>query len=168
MSAGTKRQLMVIADDYGMGPDTSAGILELAQSGVVTGSVLLVNSRLRTAEVGNWLKAGRPMELGWHPNLTLDAPIEQPQRVPSLVNDQGLFWPLATFMKRLCLGRLRPEEIAMELQAQLLRYQQLVGQAPTLVNSHQHIGIFTPIGQILLEVLRQHEPRAYVRRVREP
>src|SRR5450631_4224798 len=99
MSAGTKRQLMVIADDYGIGPDTSAAILELAQLGVVSGSVLLVNSPYAPADVGNWLKAGRPMELGWHPNLTLDAPILPPHRIPSLVNSGGAFWPLAAFMK---------------------------------------------------------------------
>ncbi|HWY88589.1 MAG TPA: ChbG/HpnK family deacetylase [Gemmataceae bacterium] len=168
MSAGTKRQLMVIADDYGIGPATSAGILELAQIGVVTGSVLLVNSPYTQAEVGNWHRAGRPMELGWHPNLTLDAPIAPPHRVPSLVNAQGRFWPLATFMKRLFFGRLRVEDIATELKAQLHLYIELVGHAPRLVNSHQHISIFTPVGQIMLELLRHHQPRAYVRRVREP
>src|SRR5205823_10069553 len=33
------RCLMVVADDYGIGPETSRAILELAQAGVVTGTV---------------------------------------------------------------------------------------------------------------------------------
>ena len=38
------RFLIVLADDYGIGPETSRGILELAARGVVTGTVLMVNS----------------------------------------------------------------------------------------------------------------------------
>ncbi len=168
MRAGGRRQLVVIADDYGIGPSTSAGILELAHEGVVTGSVLLVNSPYAEPEVAKWDRAGRPMELGWHPNLTLDAPILARQHVPSLVNAQGRFWPLATFMKRLFFGRIDPAEIAAEFQAQLKRFISLVGRPPRLLNSHQHIGIFTPIGQILLDILGQARLRPYIRCVREP
>src|SRR5437660_11968110 len=116
MNAGTQRQLVVVADDYGIGPHTSAGILELAHRGVVTGAVLLVNSPYAEVEVANWHKAGRPMELGWHPNLTLDRPILAAHRVPSLVNAQGKFWPLGTFMKKLFFGRIRMPDIATELE----------------------------------------------------
>src|SRR5262249_13536006 len=168
MNAGTGRQLVVVADDYGIGPRTSAGILELARSGVVTGSVLLANSPYAAAEVANWRQAGQPMELGWHPNLTLDEPILHPSRIPSLVDVRGRFWRLGTFMKKLFFGRIRAGDIAAELEAQLKRYIDLVGRAPRLVNSHQHIGIFNPVGAILLDLLGQYRPRAYVRRVREP
>jgi chitin disaccharide deacetylase len=168
MTARTQRQLLVIADDYGIGPPTSAGILELAKKGVVSGSVLLVNSPHAPASVANWRRAGRPMVLGWHPNLTLDAPITPPRRVPSLVNREGKFHRLGTFMKRLFFGRIRSEDMAVELGAQLERFIALVGQAPRLVNTHQHIGIFAPVGLVLLHLLGQHQPRAYIRRVREP
>lgn len=168
MNGAGRRQLVVIADDYGIGPRTSAGILELAEQGLVSGSVLLVNSPYAEADVAHWDKAGQPMELGWHPNLTLDAPVLPARRVPSLVNAQGRFWPLATFMKRLFFGRVSPAEIAAELQAQLKRFSALLGRPPRLLNSHQHISIFSPVGQILLEVLRQADLRPYVRRVREP
>jgi predicted glycoside hydrolase/deacetylase ChbG (UPF0249 family) len=168
MNAGTERQLIVIADDYGIGPATSAGILELANRGVVTGSVLLVNSPYAENDVADWHKAGQPMELGWHPNLTLDAPILPAARVPTLVNSQGLFWPLGAFMKKLFFGRIRADEVAAEFQAQLARFVDLVGQPPGLVNSHQHVSIFAPEGQILMALLQEQKPRAYIRRVREP
>src|SRR5437588_127944 len=38
------RCLVVVADDFGIGPATSRGILDLAAKGLVTGTVLLVNS----------------------------------------------------------------------------------------------------------------------------
>ena len=168
MKAGTKRRLVVIADDYGIGPDTSSGILDLARRGIVTGSVLLVNSPYAEGDIARWRQAGRPMELGWHPNLTLDAPILPANRVRSLVNAQGRFWSLGTFMKRLFVGQIKAVDIAAELHAQLKRYLDLVGQPPPLVNSHQHVSIFSPVGQILLGLLQQYQPLAYVRRVQEP
>ena len=39
-----KRFLVVVADDFGIGPGTSQAILELGQLGRVTGTTLLVNS----------------------------------------------------------------------------------------------------------------------------
>src|SRR5437879_4950211 len=66
-----KRSLIVTADDFGIGPATSLGILDLAVQGLVTGTVLLVNSPYAEQAVRAWNQAGRPVELGWHPALTL-------------------------------------------------------------------------------------------------
>src|SRR5262245_10220496 len=69
------RFLVVIADDDGIGPQTSRAILELAARGIVTGTVLLVNSPYAADAVRNWRQSGAGMEIGWHPCLTLDAPV---------------------------------------------------------------------------------------------
>ena len=141
MNVGGRRQLVVIADDYGIGPRTSAGILELAQQGLVTGSVLLVNSPYAETEVANWDAAGRPMELGWHPNLTLDAPVLPARRVLSLVNAKGRFWPLGTFMKRLFFSRINTVEVACRVPSRSLKRFVSTWWAglPRLLNSHQHV-----------------------------
>lgn len=162
------RYLLVIADDFGIGPNTSTGILELAQRGLVTGTVLLVNAPFAEDGVRAWNSAGRPVELGWHPCLTLDAPILPPKRVPSLVDRQGRFWPLATFLKRLLLGWIAAADIEAELRAQYQRFEELVGQRPRLVNTHHHLAVFPPVGDILLHILGQARPLPYVRRLREP
>src|SRR5947208_10841292 len=85
------RYLLVTADDFGIGPETSRGILELAARGVVTSTVLLVNSPHALDAVAAWRKAGCPLELGWHPCLTIDAPILPPDQVPTLVGPDGRF-----------------------------------------------------------------------------
>ncbi len=162
------RYLVVIADDFGIGPGTSAAILELARRGLVTGTVLLVNGPFAEEGVRTWHAAGQPLELGWHPCLTLDGPVLPAARVPSLVNRQGRFWPLATFLKRLLLGWIAAADIEAELRAQFHRFWELVGHLPRLVNTHHHLAVFPPVGDILLSVLRQTRPLPYVRRVREP
>jgi predicted glycoside hydrolase/deacetylase ChbG (UPF0249 family) len=163
-----KRFLVVTADDYGIGPGTSQGIRELASRGLVTGAVLLVNSPFAEQEVRAWRQAGRPMDLGWHPCLTLDRPILPVGRVPSLVGPDGYFHRLGTLIRRLFLGRIRAAEIAAEFQAQYERYGDLLGRPPAVVNSHHHIQVFRPIGKILCQVLRQDRPLPYIRRIREP
>src|SRR5271155_5869108 len=116
-----KRYLIVTADDYGIGPQTSRGLLELGLEGRITATVLLVNSPYAEPAVRSWLQAGRPIPLGWHPCLTLDRPVLPPERVPSLVDGQGKFRPLGGFMRRVALGRLSADEIRAELYAQYVR-----------------------------------------------
>jgi chitin disaccharide deacetylase len=168
MGTGPPRTLLVVADDFGIGPPTTSGILHLAKKGVVTASVMLVNSPYAEAAVAAWRHVGRPMDLGWHPNLTLDAPVLPAAQVPSLVDADGLFYPLPRFLRRWLLGRMAPREIAAEFRAQLLRYRELVGEPPALVNAHQHIILFPPLGPIILDVLESERCLPYIRRVREP
>jgi predicted glycoside hydrolase/deacetylase ChbG (UPF0249 family) len=162
------RFLIVIADDYGIGPETSRGILDLAARGLVTGTVLLVNSPHAAAAVRDWRRCGACLEMGWHPNLTLDPPAAPVARVRSLVGPDGCLWPLRRFVPRLLLGQIRPCEIEIELNAQYDRFLDLVGRSPGVVNSHQHVALFPPVGRILRRVLARRGPLPYLRRVREP
>lgn len=162
------RLLLVTADDFGIGPETSRGILGLAARGVVTATVLLVNSPYAEASVGAWRAAGEPVELGWHPCLTLDRPVAPPGKVPSLVDVDGRFRPLGRFLRRLLGGRVRRADVEAELRAQLGRFRDLVGRAPGIVNTHQHLALFPPVGAVLDGLLRPAARPPYVRRVREP
>jgi predicted glycoside hydrolase/deacetylase ChbG (UPF0249 family) len=162
------RQLVVVADDFGIGPETDRGILELAKLGRITGTVLLVNSPFAEAAVAAWNHAGRPVELGWHPVITLDKPLLPPDQVPGLVDSTGQFHPLGRFLRKSLLGRINGHEVFAELTAQYERFLALVGEPPKLVNSHQHASLFSPVGRALDEVLIRAGRRPFVRRVREP
>ncbi|MGH9675747.1 MAG: ChbG/HpnK family deacetylase, partial [Candidatus Acidiferrum sp.] len=144
------RHLLVIADDYGIGPSTSRGIRDLASRGLVTGTVLLVNSPFAHRAVEEWRRADLHADIGWHPCLTQDQPVAPVDAVASLVGPDGNFWPLGSFVRRLLLHQLRPEEIRRELYAQFNHFRELTGHQPCFVNSHQHIALFPPVGAILL------------------
>jgi predicted glycoside hydrolase/deacetylase ChbG (UPF0249 family) len=163
-----KRYLVVTADDFGIGAPTSQGILDLARQGVVHGTVLLVNSPHAEVGVRLWRGAGKPVELGWHPCLTLDSPVLPPGQVPSLTRPDGRFWPLGAFLRRLAQRRIRAADVEAEWRAQLRRFHDLVGHAPTVVNSHHHVQVFQPMGTILIRMLAACCPLPYVRRIREP
>lgn len=162
------RYLLVIADDFGIGPATSEGILQLAQRGLVGSSVLMANSPFVEQAVKTWTAAGKALELGWHPALTNDRPILPPGRVPSLVDQEGKFHPLGLFLRRLFSGAIDSAHVQAELAAQFDRCTELLGMAPQVVNAHHHIHVFRPIAAILREIITRGGARPYLRRVREP
>ena len=162
------RPVLIIADDYGIGPETSRGILELACQDRLTGTVLIVTAPDAERAVRAWQAARPSADLGWHPNLTLDRPVLPPAKVPSLVRPDGSFWPLKSFLRRVCLGRVRRHEVRAEWGAQYRRFVELVGEPPALVNSHQHVALFPPCTAALVDVLDEAEGRPYLRRVVEP
>lgn len=165
---GLARQLVVVADDFGIGPETDRAILELGAAGVLTGTVMIVNSPFAEAGVLAWKKAGRPVELGWHPALTIDRPILPAEHVPSLVDHDGRCWPLGAFLKRSLFGRINAAEVAAEMAAQYERFCELVGGPPKLVNSHQHASLFRPVTAALHALLCSKRARPFIRRVCEP
>jgi len=162
------RHLLITADDYGIGTATSQGILELAQKGVVTSSVLMANSPYAEQSVMAWQAAGRPMELGWHPALTIDRPVAPVGKVHSLVDRDGKFYPLGTFLRRLFSYSLDMAHIQLELEAQFERCSELLGERPYVVNMHHHLHVFKPIGEMLQTIITRNGARPYFRLVREP
>lgn len=163
-----RRSLIIVADDFGIGPAVSKGILELAREGFLDAGALLVNSPYAAESVKAWDAAGRPIPLGLHLSLTIDRPICSPGSVPSLVDGDGAFLTLSKFHVRLALGRISSGELQREFAAQWDRFIELVGDPPALVNGHHHVhGLRLP-ARVLVGLLEHRGHRAYVRRVKEP
>src|SRR5262249_36740014 len=130
--------------------------------------VLLVNSPYAPQAVSHWRQKCPRLEMGWHPCLTLDQPILPASQVTTLVDREGRFHRLGSFLKRLLSGRIKVSEIESELSAQYNRFQELVGFPPSVVNSHHHVQVFSPVGQTLLKILARQKEAPYLRRVQEP
>lgn len=161
------RLLLITADDFGIGPETSRGILDLGAKGILTSTVLLTNSPYAADAVWQWRRTGAPLELGWHPCLTLDRPLAPLDQVRSLVDQDGRFHTLGAFLRRLVVGKIERDDMAREFQAQLERFIELVGRPPITVNAHHHVHVFRQVNRALRAVLDPLMPRPYVRRVTE-
>lgn len=163
-----KRFLVVVADDFGIGPGTSQAILELGQLGRVTGTTLLVNSPFAGEAIEGWKAAGKPLDMGWHPNLTLDRPVSNVRDCSSLVDREGKFCQLPVFLKKVHLGQIKEDEVERELRGQLNLYREMVGDWPQLINSHQHCSLFGSVDRALTRIIGEFPIKPWVRRVREP
>jgi predicted glycoside hydrolase/deacetylase ChbG (UPF0249 family) len=59
------------------------------------------------------------------------------------------------------------EDVQAELRAQYERFQELVGHPPWVINTHQHVAVFPPVGRVLHDLLTEQMPKPFLRRVRE-
>jgi predicted glycoside hydrolase/deacetylase ChbG (UPF0249 family) len=137
------RVLIVNADDFGLTPGVSAGILDAHRHGIVTSTTALVNRVIPPTQIAAALGSG--IGIGLHINLTLDAPITG---APSLVDGSGRFFRDA----RQAVARARVREIEAEVEAQLERFETLFQRRPTHLDTHHHIGQLPPVREVVLSL----------------
>jgi chitin disaccharide deacetylase len=140
------RRLIVNADDFGLTPGVSAGILAAHRHGIVTSTTVLA-----TAEIdGETLAALRDSALGvgLHTNLTLGRPLTGAR---SLVDPNGNFVRDA----RRAAAQAEPRDVEAEVNAQVDRFLDLVKRRPTHLDSHHHVGLYTPVAGVLLATARR-------------
>jgi predicted glycoside hydrolase/deacetylase ChbG (UPF0249 family) len=148
-------RLVVNADDFGLSPAISRGILRAHHAGIVTSTSLLGNvadlheARRLLAEAPN-------LGVGVHLTLTGGAPVSPPDRIPSLVAPDGLLHPRGRdFIAAWVRGRVSPEDIQRELDAQVARIRE-AGIAIDHLDTHHHLGFLPAVGRAVEEVARHH------------
>ena len=142
------RQLIVNADDFGLTGGVSRGILEAHGRGIVTSTTVMMNLPLDEA-LFSQVKRSR-LGIGLHVNLTLGRPIAPADELPSLVDDEGKFIRDPERQAR----SAKPDEAEREIQAQYEAFVKHFGTPPTHLDSHHHVGYYSPIREILFGLAR--------------
>ncbi|HEU5193820.1 MAG TPA: ChbG/HpnK family deacetylase [Methylomirabilota bacterium] len=141
------RALIVNADDFGLTHGVSAGILQAHRHGIVTSTTVLVTADVDRRQLDEARDSG--LGLGLHVNFTLGKPLT---RGRSLVDGSGRF-------RRDPLRAAAGAEAAharAEVEAQIERFEKLVGRLPTHLDSHHHVGLYPPVRDVVLDVARAH------------
>jgi predicted glycoside hydrolase/deacetylase ChbG (UPF0249 family) len=157
--------IIVTADDLGLSPGVTAGILDAYRDGVVRSTSLLVTFP-GGQEAANLARAERGLEIGLHLDLVGGTPVSDPASVPSLVDVEGRFHKLPQLTARLMSGRIRLGEVATEVRAQVARAREW-GIEPRAWDSHRHTHLMPPLSRVVTVVARQEGVR-YLRRARPP
>lgn len=145
------RRLIVNADDFGLTPGVSRGILRAHGEGILTSTTFMVHWPWAPAEAAR-LQAAPRLGVGLHLTLTAGAPVLPAAEVPSLVGPDGRFrrgWWHAQF-------GARPAEVHREWSAQLRRFVDLVGRLPTHLDTHHYVHALPRLAAVLAEVARTH------------
>jgi predicted glycoside hydrolase/deacetylase ChbG (UPF0249 family) len=145
MEGPVMRWLIVNADDLGMGPGVNRGILEAHRDGVVTSASLLVDGPW-SIEAARLCRNAHGLSVGLH------------ARIPALGAARG------------------PSTVARcraELSRQFSRFKDLMGHAPTHLDSHGDVHRDPALTGVFLEVadwwgvpLREHSPIRHLPRPR--
>src|SRR5213595_513549 len=157
--------LVVTADDLGLSPAVTKGILESHRRGVVRSTSLIVTAD-SSAEAAALARMEPDLEVGLHIDLVGGWPVSDPAAVRSLVDRDGRFLGLAELTKRLFSGRVRAGELAAEIRAQAALARSW-GILPLAWDSHRHIHLMPPVARVVGRVARDEGVR-WIRRARGP
>jgi predicted glycoside hydrolase/deacetylase ChbG (UPF0249 family) len=161
--------LIVTADDFGIGYETSRGIIHAHLNGPVTATSLM-------AITGDHVRASLPL-LADAPNLDVGLHLvltncgEKPlvaAKSSGLVDRQGLFLSNGRLWIRSLQGKLHRMAVAEELAAQADMFRKLVGRSPDYVDCHHHAHQLPIIRDALAEVIAAGKLPPVTRVTREP
>ena len=161
-----ERRVIVNADDYGLSPGVSAGILEAVAVGVVT-SVSVIVTTPDLDEQLRWLAtAPRRPSVGLHLDLTAGVPLAGPRAVPTLVGRRERFHRLPRLVTHALAGAIAAGDVEREMTCQLERLQRH-GLTVSHIDSHRHVHALPGIWSVVCRVAAQAGIR-WVRRPVEP
>jgi len=152
--------LIVNADDLGMSAGINRAIFEGHARGIVTSASLLAGGALFDEAVEELAQHPR-LGVGVHLCLHEERPVLPPERIPSLVGEDGKLRPLGAVLKQAVTGRLPADEVEAELSAQVERVRQ-AGVEIDHFDSHCHVHAFPSIARVVRRVADRHG----VRRIR--
>lgn len=136
-----RRVLIVNADDYGRTPGVSAGIRQAHLRGPVTTSTVMVNIPGALDEVRRAQDETPHLGLGVHLNLTSGRPCTPPERIPSLVDTEGLL--LRPELHLADPKRVQRDQAATEWRAQIEAFLHC-GAVLDHLDSHHHVAATQP------------------------
>ena len=157
--------LVVTADDLGLSPGVTKGILEAHRRGIVRSTSLVVTAD-SSAEAAAQARMEPDLEVGLHIDLVVGWPVSDPAAVRSLVDREGRFLGLPELTKRLFTGRIRAGEVAAEVRAQAALARSW-GILPLAWDSHRHVHLMPPMARVVGRIARDEGVR-WVRRARSP
>lgn len=160
--------LYVTADDFGIGYDTSRGIVEAHEAGALDATSVMTatgDHLLRSAEL---LHRTAGLRLGLH--LTLTTPAGAPLTAGGrhLAVSGRAFGSLGRLYLLCRAGRVSPAAVEEEVLAQLSRFVSVVGRAPQHVDGHQHCHQLPVVREVLARLVRDGTLPRRVRSTPEP
>ena len=126
------KRLIVNADDLGRTHGINTGIFEAHRLGIVTSATAMVTYE-QIHEAAAFSRENPKLGIGLHVALTGGRPALPQHAVSSLVDANGL-QPL----KPEGLHSAKPQEIALEVEAQFAKFVEVFGRKPTHFDSHHH------------------------------
>src|SRR4029453_18046783 len=147
---------IVNADDFGRTSGINSGIVEAHQVGIVTSATAMVLEPAAAEAIVDARRSAPSLSLGLHFVLTGGGvPASSPERVRTLLTD-GRFRRFPSDFP----DELSEEEVARELDAQILLFQRMAGRAPTHLDSHHHSALHPSVQPVFAQAARRLGIRA--------
>jgi len=127
------KRLMVSADDFGISQLANDNILILAKLGKLDRVAVMTNGTFSSDEIEALKKTGVALDL--HLDLASHIPTKRTFK-------SGILLRTTNFLLRHLHDRIDPQKKHKHFQQQLEKFNEILGQNPDGLNSHQHIHFF--------------------------
>lgn len=144
------KRILVRADDVGYSRGVNYGIADSVWNGIVR-SVGVMPNMPETCH-GLELLKGSGVCYGQHTNVCLGKPVASPDKIPSLLDEEGNLKSSKVYREAFRKGEEVAvlEEMVLEVEAQYLRYLELVGEKPHYFEGHAVMSknLFIALGMV--------------------
>lgn len=152
----SKLKLIVNADDFGLAANINEGILSAHKNGIVTSTSIVAQGKAfkQAVEIS---KENPTLDVGIHLTLAEEFPLLNPERIPTLVNSEGKFFPHAQkFFKNYLLGKFSKDDIQLELEAQINKVINS-GIKISHIDGHQHLHVLKDVFDITVKLALKYD-----------
>lgn len=126
-------KLMVRADDLGYSKGVNYGIYESVKSGIIQNIGFMVN--MPDSEHGYNLIKDFDVCLGQHTNLCVGRPLSDLDKIPSLIQKNGMF-KTSKMYRSSESDFVNLDEAILEIEAQYEKFKYITGQEPHYFEAH--------------------------------
>jgi len=144
------RHLIINADGYGLTAGINRAIEECIEFGTVRSLSANVNFKHANGVVP-LVRKHPELSVGCHLNPVVGSPVMPPEKVPSLVNENGEFFYKA-FLRRYLSGQIRLAELRAEMMAQVAKTRDMVGKAFSHIDFHMGLHRLPGLYSVFLDV----------------
>jgi predicted glycoside hydrolase/deacetylase ChbG (UPF0249 family) len=155
--------MILSADDFGISPAVSEGILELVSAQRISATSCMMNGLAETDALKSLVKFSNQIDIGLHLVLTDDRPLAEISHSSGLVDLEGRFHSFKLLTKNAYLRKLNRESVYLEIKSQIDRFVEVTGKPPDFVDGHQHCHQLPVIREELIRVLKSYPAIRYVR-----
>ena len=131
--------MILCADDYGLSPAVSLGILELVEEKKLSAVSCMVLGPDAGTMIEKLTKHSHCIDIGLHLVLTNDQPFTPLSQETGLTDHQGRFLTFSELLTNIYRQRVDQEALHDEIAAQLSRFESLMGFSPNYIDGHQHV-----------------------------
>ena len=149
------KYLIVSADDFGSFESLNQGIIKAFKDGIVT-SIHLMPAASEFQDALAQARAAGIKEMGAHLCLTREAPVTNPDLIPTLVTNNDRLKGRGRIFLDLLLKKINLQEIRLELKNQLERIKNS-GIKITSLSGHEHVHMLSEILNIFIELAKEYK-----------
>lgn len=152
-NSGHPIRLIINADDLGLTPGVTDGILQAHIHGIVTSASALMNTTHIQIDLPRTRNECPNLGIGVHLTLTDGQPLLPGEKVRSLVDENGRFFKLNHEPER--IQRINFDEVRAEWRTQIESFMDH-GLTPDHLDSHHHISYYQPeVFNVMLELAHE-------------